>query len=226
LAARLTPAPADASTGPYIYTREQAWLRAGARLDGFDTERWRQVDGSGRTLERHQPGVAALDHEPTNADRRRLAQVPVNETVHSWGSLPAPVEDPVPTDVNELAAAIAVNNPRENGPLALITGLADVAGTTAPNRSQRATVLRLLATIPAISIDERDRDAAGRPGVTVGLSHGGDSRHLTFDPETGELLAYRDHAAGGVRPGLFAYRLYLGQGRTATDRQPPAPAPA
>ena len=221
---RLQTAPADHTTGPVTYLHEQAWLRASTHLDAFDTQTWRRPDGSGRTLERHLPAAANLDHEPTAGDQHRLNRVPARDTHYTWDTLPTPINGPVPTNPTTLAAAIAVNYPPDNT-LTTVTGIAEVAAATVPDRAQRATILRLLARIPAITYTPHTRDAAGRPGITIGLTHGPDSRQLIFHPETGELLAHREHTTGGARPGLFTYRLYLTRGHTTTTEQPPAAAP-
>ncbi|MDG4795572.1 hypothetical protein [Micromonospora sp. WMMD1082] len=94
------------------------------------------------------------------------------------------------------------------------------------DQQQRATTLRVLATMPAITYRGPHTDIVGRLGLAFDVVAGGSTSTVVIDQSTGELLAATERITSGFRPGLFSYVLILGCGHASTaDRtQPPGAA--
>ncbi|MFJ8691210.1 hypothetical protein [Micromonospora wenchangensis] len=226
LADTLAAAPGDSATGlPYIYLHTQSWARASNAITRMDRRQWRRAaDGSGREITRRLPDLPGVDHRPRPAERIQLAQAPASTRLYLPDGLHPYLPEPLPTDAGALAGALA---PRELGaepayPRMLVDGVVALANSQYLNRQQRATSLRVLATVPGIAYLGPTTDLAGRSGLAFAVTADGSASQLLVDPRTGEILAAHERLTGR-RPGLFSYVLILERGHTAgADGQPEA----
>ncbi|MFY1595917.1 hypothetical protein [Micromonospora sp. WMMD737] len=122
-------------------------------------------------------------------------------------------------DPGELAKQLAppelINEPAY--PRLLAGGVVGLATSQYLDQQQRATILRVLATVPGITYRGATSDLAGRSGLLFCVVAAGSTSTLVIDPATGELLAAQERLDGGRRPGLFSHILLLERGRAGTD---------
>ncbi|MEU4533169.1 hypothetical protein AB0F49_33515 [Micromonospora ureilytica] len=218
LADTISATPADGTTGlPYTYLHTQSWTRATNAITRTDLRQWRRnTDGSGREAIRRLPDLPGLDHQPARDDRTLLTQASETTTQHLPGSLHPYLTEPLPADAGALAGALAPTQLAAEPayPRMLTNGVAALASNQYLNRDQRATSLRVLATVPGITYRGQTTDLAGRVGLTFSVSADGSTSQLLVDPGSGEILAAHERLTGS-RPGLFSYFLILERGHTA-----------
>lgn len=236
---RLTATPGDHTTGRYEYRHTRTWMltttgRPAPRpmttiVTARDDRRWVAGDGSGTvtaieprpdyTLAGADPGYRSTDAEfrGETATTRR----------HPAGELAGSVTAAIPTDPAELARTLDALDPTRTGPEATIIDVQDLYSARYVPQPARAAVLRMLAATPGLTFHERVTDRLGRTGFAVSLDT--DTRdapalhhRLTFDPTTGQLLAYQQDLTAPepdlhVPPGrVYLYHLFLEQHRSNT----------
>ncbi|WP_341716544.1 hypothetical protein QQG74_21430 [Micromonospora sp. FIMYZ51] len=203
---------------PYTYLHTQTWARATTTITRTDLRRWRHhTNGSGHDITRRTPDLPHLHHQPTPAEHTQLTQARPTTTRHPAGTLRPYLPEPLPTDPNTLTALLAP--PELAGeaayPRLVATGIAALATNQYLHHQDRATTLRVLATIPGITYRGDSTDPAGRTGHTFQVTADDSTTTLLINPTTGELLAAHEHLTG-PRPGLFSYVLILHREHTAT----------
>lgn len=213
LADSITAVPADAHPGPYFYIHTQQWARVSTDVARRETQQWRHRNGSARIIERQLPDRGDLTKLPNGEDRAQLAAAPPTVENYGPGRLPPAVQEPISTDTTGLEEQLYTISPRENGPSSIIVGIVSLNDYHYLGREQRAAILRVLATIPAITYEPNAMDIADHKGILVSLDLGQSTKRLTFNQQTGELLAYQE-TFNTDPPGLFEYRLYLKHDRT------------
>ncbi|GAA3151138.1 hypothetical protein GCM10010466_47820 [Planomonospora alba] len=96
--------------------------------------------------------------------------------------------------------------------------------------AQRAALFRAAATIPGVDVVENAEDAAGRTGIGVGrVDREGIRGDLVFDPETYELLGYREIVVDAGRAGAPEGSLMASTAQlsvTVADEAPEVDEPA
>ncbi|MET8090789.1 hypothetical protein [Micromonospora sp. NPDC005220] len=217
LAENIEGTAADETVGqPYTYLHIQTWARATNAITRTDLRRWRHdADGSGQEIVRRLPELAGVTHRPGRDEPKQLAHAPETSTRHLANTLHPYLPEPLPTDAGTLAGALA---PRELAaepayPRMLAGGIVTLAASQYLDREQRATVLRVLASVPRITYLGHTSDVVGRRGLGFAVSADGSTSQLVIDPRNGEILAAREELTER-RPGLFSYVLILERGRT------------
>ncbi|MFV2102163.1 hypothetical protein [Micromonospora sp. LOL_024] len=230
LASTVTGTPADTTAGlPYTYLHLQTWARASNTIVRSDVRRWRhEADGSGREAIRRAPNLRGVNHQPTSEERHDLRRAPQQSLQYRAGQLHPYLPGGIPADSGELATLLAppklIDEPAY--PRLLAGGVVAVATSHHLDPQQRATTLRVLATVPHITYQGTTTDLAGRPGLAFQITADGSTSTLLIHAATGELLAAKEWIDGGRRPGLFSYTLLLDRGRTSSTDSPPSPATA
>ncbi|MFY1623639.1 CU044_5270 family protein [Micromonospora sp. WMMD723] len=182
---------------------------------------WRAADGSGKVI------TVSLDPSEVGAQPTARTLVAAAEhksgeiDVYSAGQLASVVTEPVPHDVNALAAALYAHQPRENGPQSAVRAVADLYRTTTVDRQVRIAVLQFLASTDGVLLRGQVTDRLGRQGMAVSVdsSNGSTRDLLVFDQDSGWLLAYesiflkRPSRLPVKVPAVFSYVLFLEQER-------------
>ncbi|RLK09496.1 hypothetical protein DER29_5997 [Micromonospora sp. M71_S20] len=229
LASTISATTADTTAElPYTYLHLQTWARATNTIVRTDLRRWRHdTNGSGREISRRAPDLRGVNHQPTPDDRDQFSRATQTTTRYEAGQLHPYLPGAIPADPGELAKLLAppelVNEPAY--PRLLAGGVVGLATSQYLNQQQRATALRILATVPGITYRGTTKDLAGRPGLLFRVVAGGSTSTLVIDSATGELLAAQEWLDGGRRPGLFSYVLLLERGRAGTDTPTAPPSP-
>ncbi|WP_328384395.1 hypothetical protein OHQ88_33505 (plasmid) [Micromonospora zamorensis] len=220
LAANISTTPADGLAGlPYTYLHVQSWTRATNVITRTDVRRWRRdADSSGREITRRLPDVPRVAHSPKPDERERFAAARETTTRYAAGELPPYLPSPLPTDPGTLADMLA---PRQRAgepayPRMLAGGIVNVATTQYLDRGQRATTLRVLASVPNVAYQGEMTDLAGRAGLGFTVTGDGSTLQIVVEARTGEVLAAEERLIGN-RPGLFSSVLILERGHTARD---------
>ncbi|KAB1161400.1 hypothetical protein F6X68_04625 [Micromonospora sp. AMSO12t] len=227
LASTISATPADTTAGlPYTYLHLQTWARATNTIVRTDLRRWRHDrDGSGREISRRAPDLWGVNHQLTPDDRDQFSRAAQTSTRYGAGQLHPYLPGAIPADPGELAKLLVppelVDEPAY--PRLLAGGVVGLATNQYLDQRQRATALRVLATIPGITYRGATRDLAGRPGLLFRVVAGGSTSTLVIDPATGDLLAAQEWLDGGRRPGLFSHILLLERGRAGTSTASPSP---
>ena len=228
LATTISATPADTTAGlPYTYVHLQTWARATNTIVRSDVRRWRhETDGSGREIIRRTPPLRSVNHQPTPEEHHDLSRAPQQSLQYRPGQLHPYLPGGVPADPSELATLLAppdlVDEPAY--PRILAGGVVGLATSHHLDPQQRATTLRVLATVPDISYRGTTTDIAGRPGLAFQVTADGSTSTLLIHAATGELLAAKEWIDGPRRPGLFSYVLILNSGRTSSTDSPLSPA--
>ncbi|RSM42199.1 hypothetical protein DMB66_54955 [Actinoplanes sp. ATCC 53533] len=236
---RLTAAPGDHTSGRYEYRRIRTWMltttgRPAPRpmttiVMARDAHSWVAADGSG-TVTAIEPSpdytLAGADPNFRSTDTEFHGEK-ATTTRHPAGELAGSLTGPIPTDAAVLARVLDAVDPTRTGPEATIIDVQDLYGSRYVPLPARAAVLRMLAGIPGLAFHERVTDRLGRTGLAISLDT--DTRdapalrhRLTFDPETGQLLAYQQDLTAHepdlkVPAGrIFYYRLFIDQHRSNT----------
>ncbi|MDG4756177.1 MULTISPECIES: hypothetical protein [Micromonospora] len=221
LASTISATPADTTDGlPYTYLHLQQWARATNTIVRTDVRRWRHdADGSGREIIRRAPDLRGVDHEPTPEERHDLSRAAQQSLQYRVGQLHPYLPGGVPADPGELTKLLAPPQLADEPayPRMLASGFVGLATSHHLDPQQRATTLRVLATVPHITYRGTTTDLAGRPGLSFQVVADGSTSTLVIDPASGELLAAKERIDRGRRPGLFSYTLLLDRGRAATD---------
>ncbi|MGC4886642.1 hypothetical protein [Micromonospora sp. DT227] len=219
LADAVTAAPGDGDTGlPYTYLHTQSWSRATNVITRTDLRQWRrQTDGSGRESTRRLPDLPGVDHQPQRQEQSQLAHASETTTTYPPGTLRPYLPEPLPTTARSLADALA---PRQLAaesayPRILVGGIVTLVSSQYLSRQQRATTLRVLASVPGITYRGLTRGLLGRTGLTFAVAAGGSTIELLVDPRTGEVLAAQEHLTERLR-GLFSYVLILERGHATS----------
>ncbi|MFI7517656.1 hypothetical protein ACIBVK_29590 [Micromonospora echinofusca] len=221
LASTISATTADTTAElPYTYLHLQTWARATNTIVRTDLRRWRHDrDGSGREISRRAPDLWGVNHQPTLDERDQFSRAAQTTTRYGAGQLHPYLPGAIPADPGELAKLLAppelVNEPAY--PRLLAGGVVGLATSQYLDQRQRATTLRVLATVPGITYRGATSDLAGRPGLLFRVVAGGSTSTLVIDPATGELLAAQEWLDGRRRPGLFCHILLLERGRVGTD---------
>jgi hypothetical protein len=212
--------PTDASAAlPFTYLHTQTWARSTTVITRTDLQRWRHTNGSGREIIRRLPDLPGIEHEPQPDERKRFTGVRETSTSYFVDELHPYLPEPLPTDQQALTAQLAPGLTDEPAyPRLLAGGIVGLATSQYLNQQQRATTLRVLATIPHIAYRGETRDLAGRRGLAFVVAADDTTSTLIIAPSTGELLAAQEKATGR-RAGLFSYVLILERGRTTTDTE-------
>ncbi|KXK62140.1 hypothetical protein AWW66_09885 [Micromonospora rosaria] len=207
LADRLTATPDDTHPGPYSYLHTWQWARATTVLARTETQRWRHPDGSGLTIDRRAPDRPLLTGLPDPTELTIFDQTTPTRQKHMPGQLPPALPEPIPTDPATLSDRIRATAPPEAGPTVLLTAAVSINRAHYLDHHQRATLLRVLATIPTLRHDPDAADITGRPGTAVSLTAGASTTTLTFDHTTGALLAHQETLTT-TPTSLFQYELF------------------
>jgi hypothetical protein len=230
LAQHLADTAYDRQRGRYTYLHTHYWAldttatahRTTSRIAVFDEQLWIAADNSGRDR------LARLPDQPAGGPLRWSTPKPGAGTNEDFpaGRHPRSLPEPPSADPDTLAAQLDTIQPRANGPQSVVRAIADIYRDTAPPKPVRAAMLRLLASVGAVTYRGRVTDRAGRPGVAVSVDS--DVRDtLIFDESTGVLLAFEAvllTQPGGLDIGPGAIResvLYLGYGHTDQVGVPP-----
>ncbi|MFD6757394.1 hypothetical protein [Micromonospora gifhornensis] len=164
-----------------------------------------------------------MNHQPTSEKRHDLSRAPQQSLQYRPGQLHPYLPGGIPADSGDLAKLLAppklVDEPAY--PRTLAGGVVGLATSHHLDPQQRATTLRVLATVPHITYQGTTTDLAGRPGLAFQVVADGSTSTLVIDPATGELLAAKEWIDGRRQPGLFSYILILERGHTSTDHLPP-----
>jgi len=228
-AARLGPAPADASRGPYSYLESRQWGNqafpdAGGRLPPSvqRIQWWRTVAGAGRSV----------TWDETDGSCRQEG----GDTRTSGGmDGPAGIDGRIAADPAGLRRQLLAGSlPEERSPRHLVSAIRYLPDWAYLDRTVRATILRLLAELPGLQPLTRVTDRAGRAAVRVAVRDT-DTMGTVLDivlllhPTSGHLLAGYDEIVGKPASqdpmylaSLHGYRLYLDQRRTPSTEQPAA----
>ncbi|MEU6072521.1 hypothetical protein [Micromonospora sp. NPDC047074] len=217
LANTIAATPGDDTTAlPYTYLHTRSWTRATNAITRTDLRHWRRdTDGSGRETTRRLPDLPGLDHQPEGEEQALFARAPETTTEHLPGGLHPYLPEPLLRDANTLAGALAPPELAADPayPRLLVNGVVAHATSQYLNRSQRATSLRILATIPGITYRGQSTDIVGRTGLAFTITADGSTSQLLVDPGSGEILAAHERLTRR-RPGLFSHVLILERGHT------------
>jgi hypothetical protein len=192
LAAQLTAAPYDGSTGRYAYHRSRTWgdpiLTAadGRHVLGYasDYQSWDLADGSG-TYRRTPLPPQFPDEESREYWLSRLPAVPRPDSGENQAS---PDVVPLPADRAGIADLLAVRY----GAVSVFKEVLRVYERYVVPKATRALLLTVLADVPGFRWRGEVRDRVGRRGV--GVTYDDRAHHeqslLIFDPRTGGLLGW------------------------------------
>lgn len=236
---RLTAAPGDQTSGRYEYRHTRTWMltttgRPAPRpmttiVTARDARSWAAVDGSGivttvepdpdYTLAGADPGYRSTDVE--------FRDQKATTTRHPAGELAGSLTGAIPTDPTVLARVLNALDPSRTGPEATMIDVQDLYSARYVPLPARVAVLRMLAATSGLTFHERVTDRLGRTGFAVSLDT--DTRdapalrhRLTFDPVTGQLLAYQQDLTARepdlkVPAGrVYLYQLFIDQHRSNT----------
>ncbi len=193
MAQRLVDAPYDQQHGRYTYVHTHGWAldttatagRTTSRIAVFDEQLWIAADGSGRDQ------LARLPDQPAGGPLRWSTPRPGAASTEDFpaGGRARSLPQPPSADPDALAAQLNTIQPRANGPQSVVRAVADIYRDIAPGTPVRAAMLRLLASISAVTYRGHVTDRAGRNGFAVSVDS--DVRDtLVFDEHTGVLLAF------------------------------------
>jgi hypothetical protein len=246
LAAQLTDASADTTSGRYSYVDARTWLTRSSGTDGGDLVlEIRRVQ--------HWQASAHTTDPNGRPDGRILTDVRhIGAVETATGCRPIQVrEDPdtvlAPPDVDTVRSQLAITE-RAGAPTPddLLRNVTIIANQHALQRPVRAAMLQALAKQPGLRVRRHARDAAGRPGVDVFFDYvivrdTPMRQTVTFSTSTGEVLASAFTITGpstSAGPGVSAedlaltrallpyYRLYLDSRYTTADTVPQDSCPA
>ncbi|GAB3933267.1 hypothetical protein GCM10027614_03860 [Micromonospora vulcania] len=125
----------------------------------------------------------------------------------------------VPTDPTALRAWFTTGMTVDVAPVQYLEYVAELAGVRLLSPAQRAAALRLLASLPGITVSGTVTDRAGRAGEAFSITsdaHGLPAQYTVIvDARSGSLLGYEEvltTTAGMLNvtiPAVISYRSYL-----------------
>jgi hypothetical protein len=210
LAAQLTAAPYDTTSGRYTHIHTIDWNAVfddapggnAQRIQPVDKHRWYAADGSGRIRTENLAAVY-----PNEQSYRYYQRDPAENPT----ATPGPRDDDLP------AGLAGPAQPLTSDPAELARRLADhpfwtvrdIYSVYAVPLATRAELLRILATTPGVVWRGETTDRLGRRGVAVSVEAATTEEVLVFDPTTGVLLAWDEveHPTDTVA-GAFLYLSY------------------
>ncbi|MGC4812698.1 CU044_5270 family protein [Micromonospora sp. DT228] len=180
---------------------------------------WRTDDDAGRMVRKELPPVFRSDADRKEWQRRGGRVDSSRETTdYAAGEFTPGWPGPVPTDVATLREWLDAGSPPEE-PVQYLEDVAHLTGVRLLNPAQRATVLRLLADLPGITVTGTVTDRAGRAGEAYSITsdaHGLPAQYTVIvDPDSGVPLGYEEvltTTAGRLNvtiPAVITYRTYL-----------------
>lgn len=157
---------------------------------------------------------------------------------HFHGALPVLVQTRVidlPTTVAGIARIMSGLRVSDAG--AQLSDVRDLLAWTQVAPEARAAIFRYLATVPGLTVIPHARTHLGRPGVGIGVAGNGLTgsrwwveRLVIFDPETSNLIGYREirtghapysHESSSTFGSDRAWEDYFDQGAVSLDHVPP-----
>lgn len=196
------------------------------------TEFWLRTDGSGRRVVRTMEPRFASESDREQWRRSRLWGLldlgfsDTATTEYKPGEFHPMWSDPAPSKVDALRTWLEINHPVEIGPAEVLVAATDLLREQVLQPAQRASLLRVLASLPGLRYLGETTDRAGRSGTAFALdsNHGGlpNRRMLIVDPHTGRVLASEEMlttTAGMLNvpiPSVISYETYL-----VADYSPP-----
>ena len=236
---RLTAAPGDHTAGRYEYRHTRTWMLTTtgwpaprpmtAIVTARDARSWAAADGSGTvTAVEPDPDYTLAGADPGyRSTEAEFRDQKVTTTRRPAGELVGLLTGAIPTDPTVLARALNALDPSRTGPEATMIDAQDLYSARYVPLPARAAVLRMLAATRGLTFHERITDRLGRTGFAVSLDT--DTRdapalrhRLTFDPVTGQLLAYQQDLTARepdlkVPAGqVYLYNLFIDQHRSNT----------
>jgi hypothetical protein len=138
----------------------------------------------------------------------------------------------LPTDVHDLAALLRVRAQIADDPdVQMLVIIGDLLRRTDAPPQLRASLYRVAAAIPGVELLGRVTDAAGRPGLAVGITSDAtgwlERTELVFDPATSRLLGERTELLERVDwidaspPVVIAYSVYVAAGTVDSTSERP-----
>jgi len=220
LADRITDVPADHHSGPYTYLHSQSWARMPGPdrhdlIGRVDVEHWQHITGTVHMATRRLPSWPDLDHTVDGSDRPQFAGAPVQTSDFTAKQVQPPIApEAIATDPASLTAQL-LRLRHSTGTDELLFAITEINYYGYVGRTQRATILRVLAGLAGIGYDGETADIAGRTGVTFRYTDVAQAATtwLTINPTTGEILAYRRVFAATGRTIFSRYWLLLDRDR-------------
>ncbi|HCT80750.1 MAG TPA: hypothetical protein DGT23_30125 [Micromonosporaceae bacterium] len=212
--------PTPPAQGDWVHVWTEQWARDG---DGGISPRQIQLlrapDGSGHEYTWILPAVPAEDFRLAMVGSTRFRLATMQRTDYGPGQITSHVDNPS-NDPVRLLNQLHDIEPSSNGAPGVLRAISSLWLYSCPGTGVRAAILRLLAGIEGLTINDHAIDDIGRPGYAITAATESSTDTMFVDPNTGMFMQLRQtYTVAGQRPAVHQYLIYKSCGYSS-DTEP------